>query len=164
MKTRAIILTGLTSLLLGVSLPPAFGQAPAAGRPDAQGNIGAPETAAPAAVPALAPAHACLQLHNGVAIFNFDVIFDPNVTNFPITGGTITGNICNAPQWKVTGGKLGPNLTITATRPAGGSCATQLTVAGNFANPSSYTGTYGFPGAGFQQHTLFLGYQKTSCP
>jgi hypothetical protein len=150
MKSNTLVLSGFTALLLGVSLSCALAQAPA-------------ERAAPAGQPP--PAHACLQLHNGAAVFNFDVTFDPNVTNFPILGGTITGTLCSASQWHVSaGGHLGPNLAITATRPAGGGCASQLTVAGNFANPSSYTGTYGFPGAGFQQHTLFLGYQKSTCP
>lgn len=167
MKTRAIVLSGLAGLLFGVCSSAAFAQtkpAPAAagGQPDAGGNIHAPGAAA-LALPQASPAHACLQLHNSL-IFNFDVTFDPNVTNFPISGGTITGGLCDASQWHVTGGHLGPSLLITATRPAGGNCATQLTVTGNFANPSSYTGTYGFPGTGFQQHTLFLGYQKTSCP
>ncbi len=176
MKTHALILSGLTGLLFGIVIPAALAQAPAerptaapaqaqpAGQPDASGNIRGPG-AAPLAAPAPPPpAHACLQLHNGGAIFNFNVTFNPNVTNFPITGGTITGTLCSAAQWHVTGGHLGPTLLITATRPAGASCATQLTVQGNFANPSSYTGTYGFPGTGFTQHTLFLGYQKPTCP
>jgi hypothetical protein len=166
MKTRAIVLSGLAGLLLGVCVPAAFAQAPApapAGQPDPLGNVH-PPGAAPLALPPSPPAHACLQLHNGGAVFNFNVTFNPNVANFPITGGTITGNLCNASQWQVTGGHLGPNLAITATRPAGQNCSTQLTVAGNFANPSSYAGTYGFPGTGFQQHTLFLGYQKPTCP
>jgi hypothetical protein len=170
MKSNTLVLSGFTALLLGVSLSCALAQTPAeraapAGQPDAHGNVGAPGAAPLAAVPPPPPAHACLQLHNGAAVFNFDVTFDPNVTNFPILGGTITGTLCSASQWHVSaGGHLGPNLAITATRPAGGGCASQLTVAGNFANPSSYTGTYGFPGAGFQQHTLFLGYQKSTCP
>jgi hypothetical protein len=115
--------------------------------------------------PPAPPAHACLELFeiHGGAVFNFDVTFNQNVTNFPITGGKITGSLCNASQWTVTGGHLGPTLLITATRPSGGNCSTQLTVQGNFANPSSYTGTYGFPGTGFQQHTLFLGYPKSGC-
>jgi hypothetical protein len=170
MKANTLVLSGFTTLLLGVSLSCALAQTPAdratpAGQPDAHGNISAPGAAPLAALPPPPPAHACLQLHNGAAVFNFDVTFDPNVTNFPILGGTITGTLCNASQWHVSaGGHLGPNLAITATRPAGGGCASQLTVAGNFANPSSYTGTYGFPGTGFQQHTLFLGYQKSTCP
>ena len=183
MKAHAVVLSGLTSLLLGVSLPAAVAQAQptpalvaqapapapaapaaAAGQPDAHGNIAAPGAPAAAALPPPPPAHACLQLHNGTAIFNFNVTFNPNVTGFPIMGGTITGTLCNAAQWNVTGGHLGPNLVITATRPPGPPCANQLTVAGTFASPSSYTGTYGFPGTGFQQHTLFLGYQKPTCP
>jgi hypothetical protein len=185
MKTRMFLLSGLgSSLLLGLSLsaalaqaqqPPAPAapqaqptpaQAPAAGQPDAQGNIAGPGAAPLAALPPPPPVHACLQLHNGASIFNFNVVINPNVTGFPITSGKITGTLCQAGQWNVTGGHLGPNLAITATRASGNSCATQLTVAGNFASPSSYTGTYGFPGTGFQQHTLFLGYRaaNATCP
>ncbi len=168
MKTRAIILSGLAGLLLGVCPPAAFAQAqkaPApAGQIDSMGNIVAPGVAR-AAPPPPPLAHACLQLHNGGAIFNFDVTFDPNVTNFPITGGTITGTLCNPSQWQVTGGHLGPNLLITATR-SGGVCATQLSVTGTFANPDSYTGSYvwKFPMTTYSHHTLFLGYQKPTCP
>jgi hypothetical protein len=162
MKTRTIVLSGLAGLLLSVSLPAGFAQAQQApaGQPDALGHIGGPGVAKLAPPP---PAHACLQLHNGGAVFNFNLTFNPNVTGFPITGGKITGSLCDAAQWTVTGGHLGPNLTITATSPGGG-CATQLTVAGTFGNPSSYTGTYGFPGTGFQQHTLFLGYRQPTSP
>jgi hypothetical protein len=170
MKTHTVILSGFASLLLGAAIPSALAQTPAAPaqaqpgpagqQTDAQGNILAPGAAAAALQQS---AKACLQLQSG-SVINFDVTFDPTVTNFPITGGTISGNICNVSEWHVTGGNLGPNLTITAARTAGGGCSSQFTVAGNFANPSSYTGTYGFPGAQFQQHTLFLGYQKSSCP
>ena len=190
MKMRAFFLSGVTGLLLGVALPaglaeaqapapapappppaaqapapaPAPAAAPAAGQPDAAGNIAAPGAAPVVAAPPPPPVHACLQLHNGNAVFNFNVVINPNVTGFPITGGKITGTLCQAGQWNVTGGHLGPNLAITATRASGNSCATQLTVAGNYANPSSYTGTYGFPGTGFQQHTLFLGYRAANVP
>lgn len=171
MKTHTIVLSGFASLLLGAAIPGALAQTPAAPaqaqpgpagqQTDAQGNIIAPGAAAAALQQS---AKACLQLNSGGLIFNFDVTFDPTVTNFPITGGTISGGLCSASQWHVTGGNLGPNLTLTAARTAGGGCSSQLTVAGNFANPSSYTGTYGFPGAQFQQHTLVLGLQKSSCP
>ena len=173
MKTRAFLLSGLAGLCLGVSLPagmaqaqqpappvaaqPAPAAAPAAGQPDESGNVAAPGAAPLAALPPPAPVHACLQLHNGGAIFNFNVVINPNVTGFPITSGKITGNLCGASQWNVTGGHLGPSLVITATQqPPNPSCAHQLTVAGTFANPSSYTGTYGFPGTGFQQHPAYL--------
>jgi hypothetical protein len=185
MKTRAFLLSGLAGLSLGVSLPAGMAQAqqpapppvaaqpaapaqaPAAGQPDAAGNIAAPGAAPLAALPPPPPVHACLQLHNGAAIFNFNVVINPNVTGFPITSGKITGSLCGASQWNVTGGHLGPNLAITAAQqPPSAGCAHQLTVAGTYASPSSYTGTYGFPGTGFQQHTLFLGYRaaNASCP
>jgi hypothetical protein len=177
MKTHSAIRSGLATLLIGasgISLAFAQAQAPAnapaaeraaAGQPDASGNLVTPGAAPAAALPPPTPATACLQLHNGGVVANFNVQFDPNTTNFPITGGTISGGLCQASTWHINpGGHLGPNLAITATRPAGNNCSTNLTVAGNFANPSSYTGTYGFPGTGFQQHTLFLGYQKSSCP
>jgi hypothetical protein len=173
MRIHTIVLSGLACLLLGVAIPVALAQAPApapapapAGQPDAEGTIH-PPGAVPLALPPPPLAHACLQLHNGGAVFNFNVTFNPNVTNFPIAVGpvgAITGNLCNAAQWHVTGGHLAPTLLITAARVAGPPCANQLTVQGNFASPSSYTGTYGFPGTGFTQHTLFLGYQKPTCP
>jgi hypothetical protein len=184
MKTRTFLLSGVAGLSLGVSLavgmaqaqqpapPPAAAQpaapaaAPAAGQPDAAGNIAAQGAAPLAAMPPPPPVHACLQLHNGGLIFNFNVAIDPNVTGFPITSGKITGSLCGASQWNVTGGHLGPNLAITATQQPNTSCAHQLTVAGTYASPSSFTGTYGFPGTSFQQHTLFLGYRaaNASCP
>ena len=45
-------------------------------------------------------------------------------------------------------------------------CATTITVVGNFDNPSSYIGTYGFNGSStsFNHHTLFLGYDRPTCP
>lgn len=174
MKVRVIVLASIAGFLLCVPFSSAFAQAPAApqaqpapaaGQPDPTGHVGGPGIAAPAVLPPAPPAHACLQLHHVSGVIeNFNVTFNPNVAGFPITGGTMTGGICNSSQWQVTGGHLQPNLAITATRPAGGNCSTQLTVAGNFVSPSSWTGTYGFPGTGFQQHTLFLGYQKSSCP
>jgi len=131
--------------------------------PDSTGRVGA-EAAGPLAASA-SPATACLQLHLGSTIFNFNVNINADVYPFPITGGTITGSICQAP-WTVTGGSLGNALTIQGQRSPIAGCATSIAVVGNFNNPSSYAGTYGFNGSStmFDHHTLILGYNRPSCP
>jgi hypothetical protein len=148
----------------------AFGLAASAGAnaqqpPDSNGRVG-PEAAAPTfAAPAVSPAKACLQLHLGSTVFNFNVNINADVYPYPITGGTITGSICQAP-WTVTGGSLGNSLTIHGQRAPVTACSTSISVVGNFDNPSSYIGTYGFNGSStmFSHHTLFLGYDRPSCP
>lgn len=141
----------------------------AAQRPqyDAQGKKLEPGDAVPKAAFKGAATTACLQLHNGSGVtWNITVTFDPNTYPFNITGGSIKGTICNSPNWKVTGGSMGPTLTIKATQPAAGGCATSVTIVGNFQNPPSYRGTYGFNGASttFKHTTLFLGYSPFPCP
>lgn len=111
---------------------------------------------------------ACLELHNGPGVtWNITVTFDPNSIPFTITGGSIKGTICGSPNWRVTGGFLRPTLRITAqqTPPVGG-CAGTVTIVGNFQDPPSYKGTYGFNGSStsFNHTTLFLGYSPFPCP
>ena len=99
-------------------------------------------------------------------MFNFNVTINPNAYPYPITGGTITGSICGAP-WQVTGGSLGNNLTIIGHKsPPVAGCASSINVVGNFNAPAGYVGTYGFNGSStmFNQHTLFLGFNRPSCP
>ena len=85
---------------------------------------------------------------------------------YNVTGGAITGNICGAP-WHVTGGSLGSSLSINGAinTPQSG-CSSTISVVGNANTPSGYAGTYGFNGSSsmFTHHTLFLGFQKSSCP
>lgn len=153
-----------TLLLLGLALALAApGAVSAQQRPDSNGRVGA-EAAAPLATSA-SPATACLQLHLGSTVFNFNVNINADVYPYPITGGTITGSICQAP-WTVTGGSLGNALTIKGQRTPVSGCATSISVVGNFNNPSSYIGTYGFDGSStmFDHHTLFLGYDRPACP
>jgi hypothetical protein len=133
--------------------------------PDSSGRVGN-EAAPPIFVlPGTPPTTACLQLHLGSTVFNFNVNINPDVYPYPITGGTITGSICQAP-WSVTAGSLGSALTIHGQRTPVPGCASSISVIGNFDNPSSYVGTYGFNGSSteFNHHTLFLGYNRPSCP
>ncbi len=112
---------------------------------DAQGKkITAAEVKA-----ATATAKACLELYNGPGVtWNIDVTYNPNSYPFVITGGSIKGTICDSPNWVVTGGTLGPNLTVNAKRTGGGgACANTVTIVGHYQNPPSYAGTYGFDGA-----------------
>jgi hypothetical protein len=106
-----------------------------------------------------------LQLHLGSTVFNFNVNINPDVYPYVIIGGTITGSICQAP-WSVNAGSLSNSLTIHGQRPPVSGCASSISVVGNFDNPSSYIGTYGFNGSStmFSHHTLFLGYDRPSCP
>jgi hypothetical protein len=106
-----------------------------------------------------ATSQACLTLHNGPGVtFQIRVTFNPNTYPYPVTGGTISGSICGSPNWAVTGGSIGNSLVINARRTSGGAdCANTVTIVGNFRNPSSYAGTYGFNGSStpFPHATLF---------
>jgi hypothetical protein len=110
-----------------------------------------------AAAAATAVAKACLRLYNGPGVaWNINITFDPNTMK--TLGGTITGTICGSGQWTVAaGGTLSPSLNIKASRPAGGGCATQVNIIGNFQNPPSWKGTYGFNGSNnmFKHTTLY---------
>jgi hypothetical protein len=107
--------------------------------------------------PEAAVVTAVLQLHNGVVTFEMEVEYNPNTYPHMITGGTITSGICGAP-WEITGGYLGDTMRLDATRQGGGSCATTITVVGEFQNPPAYRGTYGFDGATswFRHTTRYL--------
>jgi len=87
-----------------------------------------------------------LTLHNGAVTFEMEVQVNPNSYPFVVTGGTITAGICGAP-WAITGGHLGNDVRLDAKRQGSGSCANTITVVGEFQNPASYRGTYGFNGA-----------------
>ncbi len=158
-------MTKITSVLLlaaalGLAAPSAVS---AQQGPDSSGRVGA-ERAAPIAL-TISPATACLQLHLGSTVFNFNMTINADVYPYAITGGSITGSICQAP-WTVTGGSLGNNLVINGQRTPVSGWATTIAVVGNYNNPSSYIGTYGFDGSStmFDHHTLFLGYDRPSCP
>jgi len=133
--------------------------APAAGEGqfDAQGKRR--EGAAPDVGARAATSQACLTLHNGPGTtFQIRVTFNPNTYPYAVTGGSISGTICGSPNWAVTGGSIGNSLVINARRTSGGAgCANTVTIVGNFRNPPSYAGTYGFDGAStsFPHSTLF---------
>jgi hypothetical protein len=106
---------------------------------------------------------AYLELHydgGGPVIFEIEVFFIP-VFPFTITGGTIKGSICNSPTWVVTGGTMGPALTIKGSNVCPSpNCASSITVVGKCECPPCFVGTYGFNGnsTAFGHTTLFLGY------
>lgn len=133
---------------------------------DPAGAVSPKAPALTKAAPAGSPAKACLQLHLGATVFNFALDINADTYPYPITGGTITGGICGAP-WHVTGGSLGNALTINgAINTPVPNCSSTIAVVGNANVPSGYAGTYGFNGSStmFSHHTLFLGYQKATCP
>jgi hypothetical protein len=148
----------------GVNAQQPQGAAPAAALPDTNGSTSTGGVAPLAAVGA-SPSTACLQLHLGATVFNFNLNINADVYPYAITGGSITGSICQAP-WTVTGGSLSNNLAIQGQHAPVTGCSTTISVMGTFDNPSSWIGTYGFNGSStmFSHHTLFLGYNRPSCP
>lgn len=87
-----------------------------------------------------------MRLNNGALSFEMEVRYNPNTYPHTVTGGRITSGVCGAP-WDITGGSIGPNLRLEATRRGGpGTCARSMTVIGQFQVPLSYRGTYGFDG------------------
>lgn len=112
-------------------------------------------------------ATACFQLHNGAGVtWYIDAKINVNAYPFVITGGLIKGTICNSPNWALTGGSVGAALTINGMHTGIGPCAATTTIVGNYGPPSAYTGTYGFNGLStpFRHRTLFLGYNRPTCP
>ncbi|MEU8888367.1 hypothetical protein [Streptomyces sp. NPDC048442] len=97
-----------------------------------------------------------LQLNNGATTFEMEIRFNPNTSPFVITGGRITAGICGAP-WDITGGSIGNQLRLDAKRAGQGSCANTITIVGQYQNPPSYRGTYGFDGSSssFNHTTLY---------
>ena len=64
--------------------------------------------------------------------------YNPNSYPFVITGGSIKGTICDSPNWVVTGGTLGPNLTVTASaRAAGQALRNTVTIVGHPESPAT---------------------------
>ena len=127
------------------------------------GGAEAESQEAAAAAPQAGASTACLELRNGVVSFIIEVNVDPNTYPFVISGGTIKSGICGAP-WNVTGGFLGTNLRIDATRQGTGSCANTIIIVGEQQFPPSWRGTYGFDGqsSSFKHSTLFHGWDP--CP
>ncbi len=96
--------------------------------------------------PQAATVTARLELHNGAVTFEMDVEYNPNTYPHVITGGQIVSGICGAP-WDIVGGYLGDSMRLDAERAGQGSCASTITVVGEYQNPPAYRGTYGFDGA-----------------
>lgn len=135
---------------------------PASAKPDANGAVGA--EAGKVAAAAASPTMACLELHNGGAIFSFSLTINPDAYPFKVTGGKVKGTLCDAANWKITGGSLSGTPLIKAQYTGSASCAKTLAVNGApHPQPPSWGGTYVFDGtATFNHQTLFLGYM--SCP
>lgn len=107
------------------------------------------------AVPEAVSTTVRLTLHNTAVTFEIEAEINPNTYPFSLTGGQITSGICGAP-WKITGGFFGDDLLLRATREGQGSCATTITVVGEFVRPGAYRGTYGFDGTSSSfRHTTF---------
>lgn len=150
-RTSLIILTTLA--LLGAASD-ARAQQP---KFDAQGNTPPQALKADKAL----TDKVCLRLHNGAgATWNIDLTINPNTFPYQITGGSIKGTICDSPKWAVTGGSLGPTMTVNAKYTGTASCAQKVSIVGNQRFPPSYKGTYGFngPSTGFNHTSLFIGF------
>ncbi|MGP3983620.1 hypothetical protein [Streptomyces sp. KR80] len=108
------------------------------------------------AAPEAVTATLALELHNGTVTFAMEVKYAPNTYPFVVTGGTIRSGICGAP-WQITGGFLGDTLRLDAKRQGTGNCANKITVVGEYQNPPSWRGTYGFDGAAssFKHTTMY---------
>ncbi|WP_447036664.1 hypothetical protein [Streptomyces sp. DSM 118878] len=87
-----------------------------------------------------------LTLHSGQVTFAIEVTYNPNTYPHVVTGGQITAGICGAP-WDITGGTVGETIRLDAERAGQGSCASTITIVGEYQNPPAYRGTYGFDGA-----------------
>jgi hypothetical protein len=163
MRSRILIVfLGVVLMSCAVYAQKAGGTA----KPNANGEVGAAAEKAAAAqpLPAVA-AHACLQLYNGnTVLWSIDAIINPNIYPYPITGGTIKGTICGSPNVTITSGALGSTLKVTAKLP--NFCANPVNIIGTSTVPVGYQGTYGFYNSTnqFTHHTLFLGYNKPTCP
>lgn len=116
-------------------------------------------------VPLATSATACFQLNNGGITFFINASIDLNAYPYAILGGSISGSICDSPNWTLTSGSLGSSLTINGSHTGALGCAPTIAIAATFAPVASYPGTYGFNGVNnsFAQRTLFLGFNR-SCP
>ena len=110
------------------------------------------------AVPMAVSTTTRLTLHNASVTFEIEAEIDPNTYPFSLKGGRITSGICGAP-WDITGGFLGDDLRLEASREGEGSCADTIIVVGEFVRPGAYRGSYGFDGtsSSFRHTTLYHG-------
>ena len=108
---------------------------------------------------------ACFQLNNGAVTWFVNATIDLNAYPYAVTGGTISGTICDSPNWVLTGGSVGSSITINGRHTGAGSCVATVTIVAPFGAPAGYTGNYGFDGATptIPHRSLFLGFNR-SCP
>jgi len=99
-----------------------------------------------------------MTLHNGGVTFEIEAQISPSSYPFRLTGGQIKSGICGAP-WNITGGYLGDDMRLDATRAGDGNCANTISIVGEFVHPAAYRGTYGFDGtsSSFPHATLYHG-------
>ena len=116
-------------------------------------------------VPMATSATACFQLNSGGATFFINASIDLNAYPYAILGGSISGNICDSPNWTLTSGSLGSSLTIHGSHTGALGCASGISIVATFGPVASYPGTYGFNGVNnsFAHRTLFLGFNRP-CP
>jgi hypothetical protein len=136
-------------------------------------------------------ATACFELHaigqpgQPSAVFEIQLVVNPNTYPFTVLEGSIRGDICQVigTAWKVTSASFDTGLLIEAERvplevtgdplsnasvetalPAGSECMRTMSLSGSFHVPDSYSGEYGFDGSNsdFQHTTLFKGWQACS--
>ncbi len=108
----------------------------------------------------------CFQLNVSTSTFFIEATLDVTTYPYTIGGGRISGSICDAPNWVLTGGTIDGNLTISGTHVGTGPCAAStIDIIGAFGPPAGYAGTYGFHAANnmFSHRTLFLG-DNVPCP
>lgn len=108
---------------------------------------------------------ACFQLNNGSSTFFINATLNVNAYPYTIIGGSISGTICDSPNWTLTGGTVGSDITINGSHVGTATCASTVAIVAPFGPPAGYAGTYGFNGANnsFSHRTLFLGFNRF-CP
>jgi len=83
-----------------------------------------------------------------------------------VTGGNISGTICDSPNWSVTGGNINPtSIDLSGVYDGVESCADNVDLIGDRNGGGfTWTGTYGFFGANdsFPQSISFVG--VGACP
>jgi len=112
-------------------------------------------------------------------VFEIQVAVRPDTYPFLVVGGTIGGDICTAlgMGWTVTQGSFGHDLMLHAefgplasgfaervTGPGPSGCGNVIDISGQFQEPNSYKGSYGYDGNLYDWScvTLFKGWQACS--
>ena len=95
--------------------------------------------------PRSSSATACFQLHKSGLTWFVNAELNLDFYPYPVTGGTISGAICDSPNWQLTGGLVGPDLIIKGHHVGPGfGCVERVTIRGRFGPPAGYAGAYRF--------------------